>query len=162
MKNINITLMFITAILTVGLLGGWAYAETADSYSCNKSLGRMEMKHDKRMKVMAEVLDMSDTQRQQIRDIVEKGRTEMEPTRQKLCVGRDEMRALLESDSFDEDAIRALAQSQAELKTELFIARAKAKNQIFQLLTSGQQDLSNKLKLLLHKTGKHHRPMPEI
>lgn len=161
MKNKVITTSFIATMLTVGILGGLAYAEPSDIFSCDDRQDRMELKHDKRLEIMAEVLDLSEAQKQQIRDIVEQERTEMGDNKKKMCEGREQMRTLLESDTFDEAAIRSLAQSQSALRTEMLISRAKVKHQVFQLLTADQQELAEKLKPLLYKQGKHHQPMRE-
>ena len=163
MKNKVIATSFISIMLLIGIVSGIAYAKKNDMPLCDDHQGRMEMKHDKRLEIMAEVLDLNEAQQQQIQEIVEQERTEMESNRQKMHEFHEQMRALLESDSFDEAAVRSLAESQAKLKTEAFVARAKVKNQIFQLLNSEQQELAEKLKPLLHKPGgKHHKPMPEI
>jgi len=163
MKNKAITITFIAAMFTAGLLGGLAYADSSDPPPCDDRQGRMEMKHEKRLELMAEVLDLSEAQQKQIQEIIEQERAEMDGNRGKMRESREQMRALLENDTFDEAAVRSLAESEAKLKVDAFVMRAKVKNQIFQLLTSEQQDLAEKLEPLLHKPGKHHRPpMPEI
>jgi protein CpxP len=163
MKNKIFTISFIAAMFTVGFMGGWAYAESSDKSPCDERQERMEMKHEKRLELMAEVLDLTETQHKQIQKIIEQERAEMDGNREKMRESREQMRALLENDTFDEAAVRSLAESEAKLKVDAFVTRAKVKNQIFQLLTSEQQDLAEKLEPLLHKPGKHHRPpMPEI
>jgi len=162
MKSKVITLMFIGTMLATGIVSGLAFAETTDTSSCEERQGRMEMKHEKRLVIMAEVLDLSEAQQQQVQAIVEQERTDMDESRRQMHQGREQMRSLLESDTFDEAAIRDLARSQANLKTEMFVSRAKVKHQVFQLLTSEQQGLAKKLKPLLHKQRKHHLPMEEL
>lgn len=163
MKNKAIVTSFIGTMLLLGIVSGIAYAKKNNMPLCDDRQGRMEMKHEKRLAVMADVLDLSDTQQQQIQAIVEQEQTDMEENREKMHQGREQMRSLLDSDSFDESAIRSLAISQESMKTEMFIAQAKVKHQIFQLLNSEQRDLAEKLKPLLHKPGgKHHKRMPEI
>jgi len=163
MKNKIITISFIAAMFTLGILGGWAYADSYYKPLCDDRQGRMEMKHDKRLELMAEVLDLSEAQQKQIKDIIDLEHTEMGSNREKIHESREQMRTLLESDSFDEAAVRSLAESEAKLKAEVFVARAKVKNQIYQLLTTEQQELAEKLKPLLHKPGgRHHKPTPEI
>ena len=73
----------------------------------------------------------------------------MDATRQQLHQGHEQMQALLEADNFDEAAIRSLANSQAGLKTEMFVSRARVKHQVFQLLTAEQQVLAKKIAPLL-------------
>lgn len=163
MKNKIIIISFVTAMFTVGLLGGFAYAESSDKVPCDERQDRIEMKHEKHLELMAEVLDLSEAQQKQIQEIVEQEREIMEGNKEKMNEIREQMRALLENNSFDEVAVRNLAESEAKLKVEAFVAREKVKNKIFQLLTTEQQDLAEKLKPLLHKPGgRHHKPMPEI
>jgi protein CpxP len=162
MKNKIITISFVTAMFTVGLLGGFACAESFDKVPCDDNQERMEMKHQKHLEIMAEVLDLSEAQKKQIQEIIEQEREIMEGNKEKMHNSREQMRALLENNSFDEVAVRSLAESEAKLKVEAFVAREKVKNQIFQLLTTEQQELAEKLEPLLHEPGKHHRPpMPE-
>lgn len=162
MKNKITKATFVAAMFTVGILSGFAYAEASGKFPCNDSQNRTEMKHNKRLEIMVEVLDLSEAQQQQIQEVTEQEHTAMEGNRQKMHEVREQMHALLESDSFNEAAIRSLAESHAKLKTEALVARARVKNQIFQLLTPEQQELAEKLKPLLHKPGKHNRPMSMI
>lgn len=86
----------------------------------------------------------------------------MDGTMEQIREGQEQMRILLESDTFDEAAIRSLAKTQAELKAEMFVSRARTKHEVFQQLTSEQQDLAKKIKPLLHKQGKHRASMRGI
>lgn len=155
MKSKVITLIFIGSMLAMGTLSGMAFAEMGNGPACEDRQERMEMKHEKRLDVMAGVLDLSETQQEEIRAIHEQERIEMEATRQQMHQGREQMRALLDSETFDETAIRSLARSQESLKTDLFVARARAKHEVSQLLTAEQQEMAKKIKPLLHEQGKH-------
>jgi protein CpxP len=159
MKSKMITLIFIGTMLVTGILSGMAFADRGNMPSFEDRQDRMEMKHEKRMDAMADVLDLSEAQQEQISAIHEKERAEKEGSMQQMREDHEQMRTLLESDTFDENAIRSLANIQAILKTEMFVSRAKVKHEIFQLLTAEQQELAKKIKPLLHEQGKHHQPM---
>jgi protein CpxP len=158
MKKRTLTTILIASMLATGILGGMAFAEPGNRPSFEERQERMEMKHEKRLEVMATVLDLSDAQQTQIRTIHEQERAAMEETKEQLRAGHEQMRTLLESDTFDEAAIRSLAQIQASLKTEMLVSRAKVRHTVFQLLTAEQQELAKKIKPLLHQQGKHRPP----
>ena len=162
MKSKSITLIFIGTILTIGILSGMAFADMGNRATLKDQQERMEMKHEKRMELMAGVLGLSETQQEQIRAIHEKERVDMEGTRQQMREDHEQMRALLESGTFDEAAIRSLANKQASLKTEMFVSRARVKYEVFQLLTAEQQELAKRIKPLLDEQGKHHPPSKGI
>ena len=162
MKSKIIALIFIGTMLVTGILSGMAFADRGNPPSLEDRQDRMEMKHEKRMDVMADVLDLSETQQDQIRAIHEKERAEKEGTMQQMRADHEQMRVLLDSDTFNEAAISSLAKKQASLKAEMFVSRAKVKHEVFQLLTAEQQELAKKIKPLMHEQGKHHRPMKGI
>jgi protein CpxP len=162
MKSKVITLIFIGTMLVTGILSGMAFADRGNTPSLEDRQDRMEMKHEKRMDVMADVLDLSETQQEQIRAIHEKERAEKEGTMQQMREDHEQMRVLLDSDTFNEAAISSLANKQASLKAEMFVSRAKVKHEVFQLLTVEQQELANKIKPLMHEQGKHRPSMKGI
>ena len=162
MNSKSITLIFIGTMLATGILSGMAFAGPENRLSFEDRQERMEMKHEKRLEIMAEVLDLNETQQEQIRTIHEQERADMEGTVQQVREGREQMRVLLESDTFDEAAIRSLATSQASLKTEMFVSRARVKHEVLQLLNAEQQERAKKIKPLLRERGKHHSPMKEF
>jgi Spy/CpxP family protein refolding chaperone len=116
-----ITFIFVGTMLATGIFSGMAFAATDNSTTFEDRQERLAMKHEERLGMMAEVLDLSESQLEEIRAIHEQERTDMDATRQQLHQGLDQMRALLEADSLDEGAIRRLANSQASLKTEMFV-----------------------------------------
>lgn len=162
MKSKTITFILTGTMLITGILCGVAFAEADIRPSFEDRQERMESKQEKRLEVMAGVLDLSESQQAQIRAIHEQERVAMEGTMEQIREGQEQMRILLESDTFDEAAIRSLAKTQAELKAEMFVSRARTKHEVFQQLTSEQQDLAKKIKPLLHKQGKHRASMRGI
>ena len=104
---------------------------------------------------MAELLDLTEAQQEQIRAIHEQERAGNNEAMQQMHDGREEMRKLLEGETFDEAAIRQLATSQASLKTEMLVSRARVKHQVFQLLSPEQQELARKIQPFMQKQRGH-------
>lgn len=162
MKGRTTIFIFIGAMLATGILGGMTFAETINKPSLEDRQQHMKMEHERRSEVMAEVLDLSEGQQDQIRTIHEQERADMEEIMQQMREGHEQMRALLGTDSFNEQEVRTLARAQESLKTEMFVSRAKVKHEVFQLLSTEQQELAKKLKPLVHEQCKHRPPMHGI
>ena len=162
MKGRTTTFIFIGIMLAAGIFGGISFAETINKPSFEDRQECMEKEHERRSEIMAEVLDLNESQQDKIRSIHEEERADMKEIMQQIREGHEQMRALLKADSFNEDAVRTLAKAQESLRTEMFVSRAKAKHEVFQLLTSEQQELAKKPKPLMHKQGKKKPPMHGI
>ena len=162
MKKQAITYIFIGAMLATGVLCGKAFADMDTNLLMTDRQERMEMKHEKKLEMMTDLLELTEAQQEQIRSIHEQERAGHEGLRQQMDDSQEQMRFLLDSDTFDESAIRTLATSQASLKTEMFVSRAKVKHQVFQLLNSDQQTLAKKIKPLMHKQDGHRPPKMEF
>jgi len=100
---------------------------------------------------LAELLDLSAEQREQIRAIRESERKAAAPLRQQLAEGREKLHAAIDADPFDEAAIRALAAGQEATRTELTVARARMQSRIKAVFTPEQRRLSEKLRPLLQE-----------
>ncbi|BCR04360.1 hypothetical protein DESUT3_14290 [Desulfuromonas versatilis] len=106
---------------------------------------------------MARVLDLSETQQNQIKEIQAAERETIRPLREQLQQTRAKVKSLVQSESFDEAAVRSLIAAQESNRTEMMVARARAHNQIYALLTPEQRALAKKLEPL-HQGGRgHHR-----
>lgn len=89
---------------------------------------------------MAERLDLSQEQRDQIEAILEQGRPAVDTLRQQLRDGRETFRASHQPGDFNEAEVRAHAQAQARVRTELMVETMRLKSQVFAVLTPEQQD----------------------
>jgi periplasmic protein CpxP/Spy len=98
-----------------------------------------------RMERIAQALELSDTQREEIAAIRSEQRQKTAPMRQQMMQNKDELRTLTGADSFDEAAVRSLATAQAELKTEMIVARAETRSRIHALLTPEQREKADEL-----------------
>lgn len=106
---------------------------------------------------MAKELDLTEEQQEQIRAILQTERQKAAPLRKQLAENREQIRKAAEAQPFDEAAVRALAASQNATRVELVVSRARAKSQVFALLTPEQRELAKKFRA--EGKGRHgHRP----
>ncbi len=155
---------FISAVLFIMLaIGGALYTQALaqprfqEGPTTADGQGQVGPQH--RLELMAEVLDLTDDQQAQIKEIFDSEREAMGPYLEQLKQGREAINEAVCNPTFDEVQVRALATRQAEIKVELTVAKARAKNKIFVLLTPEQQEKAKKLRHLLEGHGKrgHHR-----
>jgi Spy/CpxP family protein refolding chaperone len=112
----------------------------------------------RKLEIMAEVLDLTDEQKTQVREIIAAEWETTKPLRATLREKRRELRAAMQSGTFDEAAIRSIAASQADTFTELIVAKARGTSKVFAVLTPEQQAKAEKIRPLLKgRRGGHHR-----
>jgi len=129
--------MIATAVAGPGH-GGWGDREEVGE--------RFEQRAERHLERMADVLDLSESQQEQIRALHEKARTENAPLREQLAASRERVRALCEAETVDAQAIRAEVLSQVDAKTALIVSRAEVHSTTLKLLTPEQRALAEKLK----------------
>jgi Spy/CpxP family protein refolding chaperone len=94
---------------------------------------------ERRLPRMAEELGLSDEQLEKIQAVADAARPEIEKYAEQLRNGREAYRAEYDNPAeFDESAFRAHAQDQHLVQTELMVAVAKARAEIFAQLTPEQ------------------------
>ena len=109
----------------------------------------------RRMEMMAAVLDLTDEQRTQVKEIVDAEWAAAKPLVRQLREKHRELREATKGAAFDEAAVRKLAADQAGIFTELIVAKARAKSKIFAVLTPEQQAKAEKIRPLWE--GRGHR-----
>ena len=112
-----------------------------------------QAKMDHRLEKMTIMLDLSAEQQQQLKTLFIKNQQQRQVLRNKLQTCSDDFRAYKQGNEFDETQFRAKAQKQADLKIELQVQRAKAKQQVAAILTATQRDKAAKLKALRGDKG---------
>jgi periplasmic protein CpxP/Spy len=90
-------------------------------------------------------LDLTDQQRQQVRDIHERSRDAAQPLHQRFEQARLAQQQAIEATPVDEARIRAAAQELADVATELAVHRAKLRAEVFVVLTPAQREQAAKL-----------------
>jgi protein CpxP len=157
MKKQILSMSLLTVLALAGSISGvhadpLAAGIRGDGVRDGSGFGRHQGK-------MARILDLNETQQQQIQAILEEEREKTAPLRQQMSEYRDQLRQLKQSETFDEAAVRALAGKKAEVSTELMVSRARTHNRIQALLTPDQRERAEKLRPQMHdgRDGKGKR-----
>jgi Spy/CpxP family protein refolding chaperone len=90
---------------------------------------------------MAKILKLTDTQKTQIKALLDAEREQVEPLREKMHESRDKITQEAATAVFDEGTVRALAVSQSQIEVELIVSHTKTLNNVNALLTSEQREL---------------------
>jgi periplasmic protein CpxP/Spy len=133
--------IMVSVVVVVMLVGSAYLAAAAGGPGCGGKGGGPGMHGDR----MAEVLGLSDTQKEQVSAILKAEQEKTEPLRQQLFENRKLIMESSFSGKFDEAAVRAIAAKQAPIITELMVSHARAKSEIHALLTPEQRTLAQKL-----------------
>jgi protein CpxP len=95
---------------------------------------------------VAQVLELSDAQLEQIRILRQNARQQRQQLKQQMEPLRLELRQAGRDGQFNEKAVRSSAQQLAELKTQLMIEQARTRSAIHALLSPQQRELAAKLR----------------
>lgn len=133
-------LMFALSVITAASLSGAALAHGHKGHDFDS--GR-HAQHAPMKRLLAG-LDLTDSQREQIKQLVQQHRSEFKRERPDR-VGREQLQTLLLAEQFDDSAARQLLQQQQEQVIEKRLAVLKLQHQVLQLLTAEQrQQLAEK------------------
>lgn len=153
----NFTMIMLIIMLAIGgTLASRSFADTGKDWAA----GMHDHRHQGRWAKLAEVLDLTAEQQQQISSIITASREANRPLRQQLRENRNALRSATAGDQLDPRVIRTLEIEGANLKTDLLLSRKATRQQIHALLTPEQQQLMEKLRPLLQQRDghrKHHR-----
>lgn len=94
---------------------------------------------------IAQALGLSDAQQRKIEQILRAEWEKSAPLRQELKANWKHLRRVEQAEMFDEVAVRAIAMRQAQLVSEMIVARTLARNQIHSLLTPKQCTIAEEL-----------------
>jgi Spy/CpxP family protein refolding chaperone len=84
-------------------------------------------------------LDLSDAQKQQVRDIMQRDREQMRSSMQRLDQAMQAQRAAINQVPVNEQAVRAAAAQVATVQADLAVAQARVHADIWNILTPEQQ-----------------------
>jgi protein CpxP len=84
-------------------------------------------------------LDLTEAQREQVRQFTEQHRQQTRALVERAHAARDAQRQAMEAPSFSEQQVRATAQALAEVLTDLAVQQARLRSDVYALLTSQQQ-----------------------
>ena len=85
------------------------------------------------------MLDLSDAQMDQVKDVMTRHRPEMEAAGKKVQASRQAQQAAVTAVPFDEGAIRATAEAAGAAAADAAVLRARVRSEIWTLLTPEQQ-----------------------
>jgi protein CpxP len=146
--------ILIAALLAVAVVCSALYAVAADPLAgSNLAVEKradgpetFEMRKGRHFDRMAEALDLTPEQREQIKAVRAAEQDKVAPLKEQLRKGREELRVVAEQQPFDEAAVRTLAAGQAEIRTEMIVSHARVRNQIHALLTPEQREKAEQMR----------------
>ena len=158
-KRIAVALS-ISALLIAGMICG-VVAKRA-SAATEKQTDEGPLSHPFARVMMARVareLDLTDAQQSAIKAIITNEFAAARPLLDKMAENRKQMLAATAGGQFDEAQVRALATEQAQVITELIVAKERAKAKVYQELTPDQRTKADQMleRLGPHPGGPFHR-----
>lgn len=138
MKILPVTLISVMVLLASGL----TYAQDSDP---EPRKPHHHKHHGKQMPMETRVfrsfrrLDLDESQKTELKNIMRGMREELKPVMQETRAGQKQIRGQLHAGTFDEAAMAALAQRQGELTTEHLMITSRAISAAFDLLNDEQR-----------------------
>ena len=90
-------------------------------------------------------LDLSDAQKQQVRDITQRHRQQTQPLVQRLQQAMEAQRAAIEAIPVNESLVRSASQDLATVQADMAVEQARLHSDIFAVLTAEQQEKAKQL-----------------
>jgi len=149
--------MAVTAVLAVVLTAGAALAQ--GPHRGGDMFGPM-------MGMMTDVLDLTDAQQAQIKQIFDSATPSMEPLRQQEHESHKAMMQLITSGTFDQAKAQSIASQESQIHQELELQHAQLAAQAYQVLTPEQKaklnDVLAKREQRMQKhMEEHSQPAPQ-
>lgn len=91
-------------------------------------------------------LDLTDAQREQVRDVMQRYREQMDETGKRLRDAHEAQRAAVETVPVNEGLIRSTTQTLANAQTDMALLRARIHSDVWSLLTPEQQEKAKQLR----------------
>ena len=88
---------------------------------------------------MTEHLQLTDAQQTQVKQVFASQQPVVLPLMQQLERSRQQLMTLAQNGTFDEEKVRTVASQQAQVLTELEVAKTRAMSEIFNILTPDQR-----------------------
>jgi periplasmic protein CpxP/Spy len=130
----------LVASLAIALAAAVALAQTATEMHHPLHGRGTGLGFEQRMLgLMTEHLQLTDAQQAQVKQIFASQKPTVLPLMQQLAQNHLQLMTLAQSGNFDEEKVRAVASQQAQLTTELEVAKTRAMSEIFTILTPEQK-----------------------
>lgn len=140
MKKYTVAFLAV-ALIAVGAI--FVFAQKADG---GKRKFGHRFGHRAGFAKLAEKLDLTDAQKEQIKQITDASKTKVQPLMENMKTIRQQLKAATADGQFDEAQVQALAVQQANVSAQMIVERERTKAQIFQILTPEQQAQAKQLK----------------
>ena len=102
-------------------------------------------------------LDLSDAQKQQVRDITQRHRQQMQPAMQRLQEAMQAQRAAINQVPANEAAVRQASAALAAVQADMAVDEARLHADIFSILTVEQQEKAKQLEAQARARGQERR-----
>ena len=102
-------------------------------------------------------LDLSDAQKQQVRDITTRHRDQTQPLVQRLQQALEAQRAAIETIPVNESLVRSATQNLATVQADVAVEQARLHSDIFAVLTVEQQEKAKQLEAQAQARAKERR-----
>jgi protein CpxP len=116
------------------------------------------------MGMFADLLDLSDAQQAQIKQIFENGKPTLQPLREQARKSHEAMHQLIMSSNFDQAKAQAIANEEAQIHAQLEVQHAMLASQAYQVLTAEQKtklnELMTKHRQRMERMQQHTEPGP--
>lgn len=136
-------LFLIATVVTGVAVAGLAYAMPGGGERCHRDgqgMGHGGMGAEARIDRMADALDLSQKQRDQVRGIVDKSRPSMRELRDRMHANRKQLRALMQQDKTPQAEVRRLADIQGKAVADMIVLRTQMRTEIRSVLTPEQRE----------------------
>jgi len=102
-------------------------------------------------------LNLSDAQKQQVRDITQRHRQQTQPTMQRLQEAMQAQRSAIDQVPVNEAAVRDAAAALAKVQADMAVEQARLHADIFNILTVEQQEKAKQLEQQAQARAKERR-----
>ena len=143
MKKFTIGFL-VFAMVAIGIV--FAFAQRGDK-------GKSRFGH-RGFERMAEKLNLTDAQKEQVKQISEASRAKVKPLKESIRANRRQLKSLTENESFDEAQVQTIANQQGAIAAQIIVEKERAKWEIFQILTVEQRAQAKLLKEQMKERSK--------
>lgn len=129
----KLTTGIVSGVFALGVLSA-ALPSHVEAKPMMSERGGMKM-----MKMMARQLDLSESQREQMKQLLLDAKSQREAKTSEFENYQSQMQAIVQADEFDEAAFEALNTTYQPLMKEKALAKAKMRHAMYQILTEEQK-----------------------
>lgn len=126
----------------------------ADTHTMGCPMGRDKADIVEKMQQVAQKLNLTDTQRSELKQLVEKSRPQIREYRNQIRQAKESLMKSMMNGQYNESKVKTWAQQQADAMEKLVVLRAQTQHQIYMILTQEQRDTLRQM--MRDRMGKRH------